>query len=136
MKNNLIYFLFTTLIIAGIGFTSVWKKNASSVIIEENLNVQIKEKVVSVSDENLENIPISLEDQSDDVITYKNEHPVLSYLSGFSEAFMKAREMDFENFWFNGDLYHTKLKEGSDINQGSHISSDMPEKQTTLSENP
>ena len=75
-------------------------------------------------------------DQNDDVITYKNDHPVLTYLSGFSEAFMKARELNFENFWFNGDLYHTKLKEDLDIKEGNHISSDMPDKQTTVSQNP
>ena len=136
MKNNLIYFSFTALIIAGIGFTSVWKKNSDSVIIEENLNIQIEDELTSTIDKTIENIPISLEDQSGDAMTYKNDHPVLSYLSGFSEAFMKAREMEFENFWFNGDLYHTKLKEDLAIDQGNHISSDMPEKQTTLSENP
>ena len=33
------------LIIAGIGFTSVWKKNSDSVIIEENLNIQVILKI-------------------------------------------------------------------------------------------
>ena len=84
MKNNLIYFSFTALIIAGIGFTSVWKKNSDSVIIEENLNIQIEDELTSTIDKTIENIPISLEDQSGDAMTYKNDHPVLSYLSGFS----------------------------------------------------
>ena len=136
MKNNLIYFSFTALIIAGVGFTSVWKKNSDSVIVEENLTIPIEAELTSITDNVIESIPISLEDQSDDAITYKNNHPVLSYLSGFSEAFMKAREMEFENFWFNGDLYHTKLKEDLNIEEGNHISSDMPEKQTVISENP
>ena len=136
MKNNLMYFSFTILIIAGIGFTSVWKKNSDSVIIEKNQNLQVKEESISIIDKTIENLPISLEDQNDDVITYKNDHPVLTYLSGFSEAFMKARELNFENFWFNGDLYHTKLKEDLDIKEGNHISSDMPDKQTTVSQNP
>ncbi len=136
MKNNLIYFSFTALIIAGVGFTSVWKKNSDSVIVEENLTIPIEAELTSIIDNAIESIPISLEDQSDDAITYKNNHPVLSYLSGFSEAFMKAREMEFENFWFNGDLYHTKLKEDLNIEEGNHISSDMPEKQTVISENP
>ena len=136
MKNNLIYFSFTALIIAGVGFTSVWKKNSDSVIVEENLTIPIEAELTSIIDNEIESIPISLEDQSDDAITYKNNHPVLSYLSGFSEAFMKAREMEFENFWFNGDLYHTKLKEDLNIEEGNHISSDMPEKQTVISENP
>tara|TARA_Y100001936_G_C15456459_1_gene351712 strand:+ start:98 stop:508 length:411 start_codon:yes stop_codon:yes gene_type:complete len=136
MKNNLIYFSFTALIIAGVGFTSVWKKNSDSIIVEENLTIPIEAELTSIIDNAIESIPISLEDQSDDAITYKNNHPVLSYLSGFSEAFMKAREMEFENFWFNGDLYHTKLKEDLNIEEGNHISSDMPEKQTVISENP
>ena len=37
MKNNLIYFSFTALIIAGIGFTSVWID-----IGEENISDNIK----------------------------------------------------------------------------------------------
>ena len=141
MKNNLTYFSFAILIIAGIGFTSVWKKNSSNVTIQKTLDFQVEKEAISTTNKSIENLPKSLENQNDDAImneaiTYKDEHPVLTYLSGFSEAFTKARQLNFENFWFNGDLYHTKLKEDLDTTKESHISSDIPDKQTTVSQNP
>ena len=138
MKNNLTYFSFAILIIAGIGFTSIWKKNSSNVTIEKNLDIQIDDNTISTINESDENQKASLNDKNNntDAITYKDEYPVLTYLSRFSEAFSKARELNSENFWFNEELYHTKLKEDPFSIKESNKLSDSTNKENTLGQIP
>ena len=53
------------------------------------------------------------EDELD--IDYKNGYPDLASYTNFEEAFVKARTMNVENFWFNKNLYHTQLKEDTKL---------------------
>ena len=112
MKNNLMYFAFATLIIACIGFTSVWKKNTKT-NIQETLNTQIIDDSILTSDLNKEiKIPTDtdLNTIDNNSVSYKDGYPILTHLIGFGEAFTKARTLNADNFWYNEGLYHTNVK--------------------------
>ena len=124
MKKNLIYFLFSVLIITAIGVTSVWKKNNTSIDIPEDIDISTPYLSYDNESKIIEAETEPNQKTTEKSITYDGDNPILNHMSNFSEAFIKARSLESENFWFNDKLYHTKLKEKPLIIEKPNINDD------------